>query len=309
MKVDTHFQFDDPRFKKLILANTTLQRISTGHLWTEGPVWFGDHNFLLFSDIPNQRILRWTPCGSVTVFRENSNFANGHCRDKQGRLISCEHGTRSVTRTELDGQVTRLASEYLGKPLNSPNDVVVKSDGSIWFTDPTYGISSNYEGYKADAEQDGQYVFRLDPVTRDLEVVAQNFYQPNGLAFSCDEQQLFIVDSGRSENDEYPTVIKVLDVTADNHLINERDFAFTDPGIPDGMCVDNFSNIWVSAQDGVHCFAPCGTLLGKIFVPEIVSNVAFGGLRGNQLFITASSSVYSLYINASSALAMSSHEK
>jgi len=302
MNNNSIYEIVDERFRKLILTNVKLQRVSTGHLWTEGPVWFADHNVLLFSDIPNQQILRWSACGAVTIFRDYSSYANGHTRDRQGRLISCQHGTRSITRTEHDGSINQLVTEYKGHCLNSPNDVVVKSDDSIWFTDPTYGIMSDYEGNKADSEQEGKFVFRFDVNTNDLQVVAKDFNQPNGLAFSLNEDKIYIVESGQSEDLNVPAVVKVYDVDEDNKLTNGRSFAYMDPGIPDGLRVDYQDNVWISAADGIHCFAPCGTLLGKIYVPETVSNLTFGGIRGNQLFITATTSVYSIYLNSSSAV-------
>ncbi|MEL7893567.1 SMP-30/gluconolactonase/LRE family protein [Vreelandella neptunia] len=291
----------DGRFRELILANVSLRRLSAGHLWTEGPVWFAAHQCLLFSDIPRQKIYRWMCDGTVNVFRDHSNFCNGNSQDREGRLISCQHGTRSVTRTEHNGLITTLADQFDGKPLNSPNDVVVKSDGSIWFTDPTYGILSNYEGYKATPEQHHRHVFRLDPETKQLCPVVRDFIQPNGLAFSCDEKRLYIAESGSSHDDKVPAVIRVYDVRADKSLENGRDFATLDQGLPDGFRVDCYDNVWTSAADGVHCFDPDGVLLGKILVPETVSNLTFGGPRGNELLITATTSVYAIHVNTAAA--------
>ncbi|MDP2699862.1 SMP-30/gluconolactonase/LRE family protein [Thalassospira sp.] len=292
------YEIIDARFRDLVLSNVSLRRISAGHLWTEGPVWFPAHQCLLFSDIPNQKIYRWMSDGTVNVFRENSNFSNGNTRDREGRLISCQHGTRSVTRTEHNGMITTLADRFDGKRLNSPNDVVVKSDGTIWFTDPTYGILSDYEGYKATSEQPHRNVFRLDPETGRIVSVARDFIQPNGLAFSRDETLLYVAESGRSHDDNVPAVIRVYNVSADNFLDNGRDFASLDQGIPDGFRVDCHGNIWTSAADGVHCFDRNGVLLGKILVPETVSNLTFGGVRGNELLITATTSVYAIHVNS-----------
>jgi gluconolactonase len=300
--MNSPYEIIDPRFRDLVLLNVSLRRLSTGHLWTEGPVWFPAHQCLLFSDIPNQKIYRWMCDGTVNVFRENSNFANGNTRDREGRLISCQHGTRSVTRTEHDGTITTLADQFAGKPLNSPNDVVVKSDGTIWFTDPTYGILSDYEGYKSTPEQDHHSVFRVDPDSGDLSQVAIDFAQPNGLAFSRDETLLYVAESGRSHDDTVPSVIRVYDVDADNGLKNGRDFACVDPGLPDGFRVDCHDNLWTSAADGVHCFDANGVLLGKILVPETVSNLTFGGPRGNELLITATTSVYAIHVDTASAI-------
>lgn len=292
------YQVLDRRFRDLVLPNVRLRKISGGHLWTEGPVWFPAHQCLLFSDIPNQKIFRWMCDGSVNVFRENSDFANGNTIDFNGRLITCQHGTRSVTRTEHNGAITTLADGFEGRRLNSPNDVVVKSDGSIWFTDPTYGILSNYEGYKATPEQKYNNVFRLDPETGTLASVTPEFHKPNGLAFSNDETLLYIAESGSSHDEAIPAVIRVYDVVDGNRLENGRDFAEIDQGLPDGIRVDCYGNVWSSAADGVHCFDPTGVLLGKILVPETVSNLTFGGARGNELLITATTSVYAIHVNS-----------
>jgi gluconolactonase len=292
------YQVLDCRFRDLVLANVRLRKLSGGHLWTEGPVWFPAHQCLLFSDIPNQRIYRWMCDGSVNVFRDRSDFANGNTVDRLGRLITCQHGTRSVTRTEHNGEITTLVAEFQGNRLNSPNDVIAKTDGTIWFTDPTYGILSDYEGYKATPEQEYNNVFCLDPETGIVTSVARDFTQPNGLAFSNDEKLLYIAESGSSHDDKIPSVIRVYDVTGENRLENGRDFARIDDGLPDGLRVDCYGNIWCSAKDGVHCFAADGTLLGKIFVPETVSNLTFGGARGNELLITATTSLYAIHVNS-----------
>lgn len=295
------YEIIDNEFKNLILANVKLKQLSSGHLWTEGPIWFPAHSCLLFSDIPNRRIYRYLTDGSVSVFREESHYANGHTRDQEGRLVSCQHGTRSVTRTEHDGTITVLADRFENRRLNSPNDVVVKSDGSIWFSDPTYGIITDYEGYRSDPEQVSKHVFRLDLSNGKVTAVSSDFNQPNGLAFSADEKLLYVAESGKSHDPDTKAVIKVFDVTNHGTLENGRDFAFISPGIPDGFRVDTNGNIWVSAEDGVHCFSSEGKLLGKILVPETVSNLTFGGPRGNMLFITATDKVYSIHVNASSA--------
>ena len=293
------FEIHDPRFRHLTVGSAGLDTIATGLRWAEGPVWIGDMNCLLFSDIPNQRIMRWVPGGSATVFREPSNFANGHNRDRQGRLISCEHGARRVTRTETDGSITVLADAYRGKKLNSPNDLVCHSDGSIWFTDPTYGIMSDYEGFRATPEQPTRNVYRIDP-TGALSVVCDDFTQPNGLAFSPDETMLYIADSAASHDPTLPRHIRAFDVQNDT-LKNSRVFAHIDKGIPDGIRTDIFGNLWSSAADGIHCFGPEGTLLGKILIPEVVSNLCFGGPRRNRLFITATTSVYAVYLATTGA--------
>ena len=297
------YQVDDERFLYLTVGSSNLEKLYGGCRWAEGPVWFNDLGCLLWSDIPNQRILRYadTPLEGhgVSVFRSPSNFANGHTRDGQGRLVSCEHGSRRVTRTEIDGTLTVLADQFKGKRLNSPNDVVVHSDGSIWFTDPTYGILSDYEGYRATPEQPVQGVYRID-ASGQITLVADDFAQPNGLVFSPDETKLYIADSAFSHDPSFPRHIRVFDV-AGGKLANGRVFAHIDAGLPDGIRIDVEGNLWSSAGDGVHCFAPDGTRLGKIFVPEAVANLTFGGPMRNRLFITATSSLYSIYVAATGA--------
>ncbi|MGH6762342.1 MAG: SMP-30/gluconolactonase/LRE family protein [Phyllobacterium sp.] len=295
------YEVHDPRFRSLIIPCAQLDELYSGCRWAEGPVWFQDANSLLWSDIPNQRILRWVPDSGVSVFRAPSNFVNGNTRDRQGRLVSCEHGGRRVIRTEIDGSITVLADRYQGRRLNSPNDVVVRSDGSIWFTDPTYGIMSDYEGYKAEPEQERRNVFRLDPATGMLDVVASDFGQPNGLAFSPDETKLYIADSAASHDENVPRHIRVFDVIDGRALASGRVFCTIDNGVPDGLRLDVGGNLWTSAGDGVHCFAPDGTLLGKIRVPQTVANLTFGGPRRNRLFIAATKSLYALYLTTTGA--------
>ncbi|MFN7223899.1 MAG: SMP-30/gluconolactonase/LRE family protein [Paracoccaceae bacterium] len=298
------YQIDEPAFTQLIVGSAALDRLFTGCRWAEGPVWFDDLQCLLFSDIPNQRILRWTAeataGGVTTTFRQPSHFSNGQTRDRQGRLITCEHGERRVIRTEVDGSLTVLAETYRGKRLNSPNDVVVQSDGSIWFTDPTYGILSDYEGYRADPEQPVRGVYRIDGTTGDISLVADDFCQPNGLAFSPDERTLYIADSGASHDATKPRHIRAFDVDQ-GRLSNDRVFALIDAGIPDGIRTDLAGNLWSSAADGVHCFDATGLRLGKILVPEAVANLTFGGPRRNRLFITATTSLYAIYVTTTGA--------
>ena len=297
------YQIDDDRFRHLIVGSSMLDELYSGCRWAEGPVWFNDLNCLIWSDIPNQRMLRWSPgelqTGSTSVFRAPSGFANGNSRDRQGRLVSCEHGNRRVTRTEMDGSITVLADRYLGKRLNSPNDVVVKSDGSVWFTDPTYGILSDYEGYRAAPEQPTRNVYRIDP-DGSLSVVADDFTQPNGLAFSPDEQTLYIADSAYSHDPNHPRHIRAFDVDGAS-LHNGRVFCHIDAGLPDGFRIDVAGNLWSSAGDGVHCFAADGTRLGKILVPQGVANVCFGGPKRNRLFIAATRSLYAIYLATNGA--------
>ncbi|MFD1880243.1 SMP-30/gluconolactonase/LRE family protein [Paracoccus pacificus] len=294
------YEMRDPRFARLIHRDAGLRRIATGFEWVEGPVWFPAFRMLLFSDIPSQRMMRWTPDGTCAVFRDPSGYSNGNTRDPQGRLLTCQHGTRSVTRTEADGTVVTLASESGGKRLNSPNDLVVKSDGSIWFTDPTYGIDSDLEGYAARPEQPGSHVYRIPPGGGKAVPVITGFVQPNGLAFSPDESLLYVAESGGSHDSSAPPVIRVFPVVGDS-LGPEREFARIEDGRPDGIRCDANGNLWSSARDGVSVFAPDGTLLGKILVPETVSNLCFGGERGIRLFITATTSVYMIAVNARAA--------
>ncbi|PZR00784.1 MAG: gluconolactonase [Cereibacter sphaeroides] len=287
------FEIIDPTFRSFIIGNAPVKQLASGFDWAEGPVWFGDANCLLFSDIPNNRILRWTPGEGLTTYRAPSNYANGHTRDREGRLISCEHGTRRVTRTELDGSITVIADSYRGKRLNSPNDVVVKSDGSIWFTDPHYGVRTNYEGFHAEEELPRQ-VYRVD-LSGGIEAVATDFNCPNGLAFSPDEKRLYIADTGRMFTND-PQHIRVFDVDG-GRLKGGDVFHVISPGCADGIRTDTDGNLWSSAGDGVHCIAPDGMLLGKILVPELVSNICFGGRAKHQLFITATTGLYSVILN------------
>ena len=294
--VGNSYEYFDKRFYDLTVPIAEVEELYNGCRWAEGPVWFNDGGFLVWSDIPNNRLLRWVPDLGVGVYRAGSNFANGNTRDRQGRLVSCHHGTRNVTRTEPDGTITVLADKYKGRRLNSPNDVVVKSDGSIWFTDPSYGIMSDYEGFKAESEQAGCYVYRVDPASGAVEAVVEDFVKPNGLAFSPDESILYIADSGFSHDPNGPHHIRAFDVKDGRKLTRDRVFAEVSPGLPDGFRVDVHGNVWTSCQDGVICYAPDGTALGKIRIPTMVANLTFGGPRRNRLFITATKSLYAVYV-------------
>lgn len=294
--VGDSYEYYDKRFYDLTVPIADVEELFSDCRWAEGPVWFNEHSTLVWSDIPNQRLLRWTEGVGVSVFRDRSNFANGNTRDRQGRLISCEHGGRRVTRTEPDGKITVVADSYDGKRLNSPNDVVVKSDGTIWFTDPNYGIMSDYEGYKSDMEQEGCFVFCLDPETGKMKIVANDFVKPNGLCFNAEESRLYIADSGRSHDPDGPHHIRVFDVNDDNTLSNGRVFCEVDPGVPDGFRLDIHENVWSSCQDGVICFDREGEALGKIKIPTMVANLTFGGPRRNRLFITATNALYAVYV-------------
>jgi gluconolactonase len=288
----------DARFERYRIGNAAVERLHTGARWAEGPVWFGDGRYLLWSDIPNDRMLRWSEeTGAVSTFRQPSHNSNGNTRDRQGRLVTCEHGTRRVTRTEHDGRVTVLLDRFEGKRLNAPNDVVVHSDGGVWFTDPGYGILMNYEGERAEFELP-RNVYRIDAATGQASVVAGDFDRPNGLCFAPDETRLYIVDTGA------PHHIRVFDVRDGRRLENGRVFADMRPGNADGIRTDRDGNLWAAAgwggegYDGVHVFAPDGDLIARVRLPEPASNLCFGGVKKNRLFITAGQSLYSLYVEA-----------
>lgn len=285
------------RFDRYILGNATLETLATGFRWIEGPVWMGDASCLLFQDIPNDRTMRWSDGVGVSVYRAPSYYANGQTRDREGRLIACSHRKRCLFRTEYDGRLTKLVDRHAGKRLNSPNDVVVKSDGSIWFTDPLYGISTDYEGGRQKSEQPPA-VYRFDPRSGDIRIVADDFDGPNGLAFSPDERRLYIAETGDQNQLSPRQYIRAFDVKPDGKALSGGDiFHKIEPGYCDGMRVDEDGNIWSSAADGVHCISPDGELLGRIFVPHVVANLTFGGLAKNRLFIGGSTTLYSIFLN------------
>lgn len=288
----------DARFKGLISETCVLERLFTGMRWAEGPVYFADGDYFLCSDIPNDRMMQWIDGLGEREFRVPADHSNGNTRDLAGRLVTCEHGSRSVSRTEYDGRKTVIVDRYRGKKLNSPNDAVVKSDGTIWFTDPTYGIKSDHEGHKSDRELDGNYVFRFDPADGTLVIVADDFVQPNGIAFSPDESVLYIADTGATESPDGPRHIRSFLVRDGRRLSGGDVFATLTDGLFDGFRLDTAGNVWTSAGAGVNCYAPTGDLLGRISLPEKVSNLTFGGPYRNRLFITATTSAYSLFVNA-----------
>ncbi len=291
------FEVIKPEFEECFIGHARVERLWTGARWSEGPAWFAAGRYLVWSDIPNNRIMRFDETdGSVSVFRQPSNNSNGHTVDRQGRLVSCEHLARRVTRTELDGSITVVADSYGGKRLNSPNDVVVKSDGSVWFTDPSYGILMDYEGMRADSEIGACHVYCASP-DGSVRIVADDYVKPNGLAFSPDESLLYIADTGVTHTPGGPRHIRRHQVGADGTLSGGEVFAECSNGLFDGFRCDSDGRIWSSAADGVHCLNTDGELIGKVHIPEIVANVCFGGEKLNRLFICGTTSLYSVYLN------------
>ena len=297
------FEILDRRFSRFMLDNASLEELASGFRWIEGPVWMGDADCLLFQDLPNDRTMRWSEGHGVSVYRAPSHYANGQTRDREGRLIACSHRNRCLYRTEHDGTLTKLVDRHAGKRLNAPNDVVVKSDGSIWFTDPLYGISTDYEGGRQASEQPPA-LYRFDPARGDIRVVAGDFDGPNGLAFSPDERRLYVSETGDQTTDAPRQYIRAFAVADDGQTLSGGElFHKIEPGYCDGLRVDEDGNVWSSAADGVHCLDPAGHLLGKILVPHRVSNLTFGGLRKNRLFIAGSNTLYSIFLNRRGAQA------
>lgn len=300
MATSDFYEVLDPRFNRLFNGNAQVDKLYTGCRWAEGPAYFAAGRYLVWSDIPNDRMMRYDETdGSVSVFRAPSGNTNGNTVDRQGRLVSCEHGGRRVSRTAFDGTVTTIADSFEGKRLNSPNDAVVKSDGSIWFTDPTYGIDTDYEGNKADSEIGACYVYRVDPETGAIAAMVTDMTRPNGLAFSLDETQLYVADTGRTHGG--PANIRVYDIGADGRPTNGRVFTEPTVGLFDGFRLDTAGRIWTSAGDGVHCYDPDGTLIGKVKVPEVVANVAWGGPKRNVLYICGTTSLYAVRLMVNGA--------
>ena len=293
----TGFEVTDPSFEACFVGHARVERLWTGARWSEGPVWFAAGRYLVWSDIPNNRMMRFDETdNSVSVFRDPSNNSNGNTVDREGRLVSCEHLARRVTRTEHDGSITVIADGFEGKRLNSPNDVVVKSDGSIWFTDPSYGILMDYEGNRADSEIGACHVYRVDP-NGEISQVTTDYFKPNGLAFSPDESELYIADTGVTHDADGPKHIRRHTVNAAGTLGGGDVYATCTEGLFDGFRFDRDGRIWTSAGDGVHCLDQNGKLIGKVHIPEMVANVCFGGPKLNRLFICGTTSLYSIYLN------------
>jgi gluconolactonase len=293
----------DPRFHGLVPPTARLERLMTGATWAEGPVWLPDDGSVVWSDVPNDRLFRWSPAGDSGVLEAGAGFQNGHALDLDGRLLACEQGERRISRRTATGARQTVVDSIDGRRLNSPNDVVVKSDGSIWFSDPPYGIVSDWEGHRADPELDGNFVFRFDPATGTIEVVTTVIEEPNGLAFSPDESVLYVSDTSavlRRDGSGNHHIV-AFDVIAGRTLANPRIFAVVAPGVPDGFAVDVHGNVFTSAGDGVHVLSPAGRRLGTIPVPERVGNCTFGGVDGDRLFITASTSLYAISLTTRGA--------
>jgi gluconolactonase len=298
---DLRFDIVDKSFRDCVFGGPRLERLFSGTRLGEGPTYFADLDIFIWSDIPNNRMLRYVEHQGVSVFRSPSGHANGSTRDREGRLLTCEHSGRRVVRTEPDGRLTVLADRFEGRRLNSPNDVIVKSDGSIWFTDPAYGIRDNWEGVVGEREQATCNVYRIDPSSGAVSMAADDCEMPNGLAFNLDETQLYVTDTGRTEAPDGAHHIRVYDVVDGARLRGGKVFAAVDPGIPDGFRFDNMGFLWTSAGDGVQCFAPDGNLIGRILIPEATTNLVFGGPRGDRLYITGLTSLWSVYVHRKGA--------
>jgi gluconolactonase len=296
------YEILDPRFARLVNGNANVERLWTGCRWAEGPAWFAAGRYVVWSDIPNDRMLRYDETdGSVSTFRSPCGNTNGHTVDRQGRLVSCEHSGRRVSRTEHDGTIVTIADRWNGKRLNSPNDVVVRSDGSIWFTDPAYGIESDYEGDRAESEIGACHVYRVDPRSGQVDAVITDMVRPNGLAFSLDEKQLYVVDTGRTHGQQNPAHMRVFDVNGAGKVGKSRIFADCTAGLFDGFRLDTEGRIWTSAGDGIHCYHPDGTLIGKVKVPEVTANCVFGGAKMNVLYICGTTSLYAVRLMVNGA--------
>ena len=298
MTTESCFEHHDERFNVCVKGSARVEKLAEGCRWAEGPAYFPAGRYVIWSDIPNDRIVKWDETtGEMSDFRQPAGHSNGNTVDRQGRLVSAQHGWRSVTRTEFDGSITTLADRHDGKRLNSPNDLVVSSDGAIWFTDPPYGIESDYEGHKGESEIGSNNVYRIDPDTTAVSVVADDFVRPNGIAFSPDESKLYVTDTGHPDRH-----CRIFDVNLDKGKLSKgKVWAKATNGGFDGFRFDTEGRCWMSAADGIHCLDLDGTLLGKIFIPEPVANLVFGGIKRNRLFICGTSSLYSVMLPVNGA--------
>ena len=297
--IGTPYEIVDAAFRDCVDLSAPVERLWSDGKWIEGPAWLPNERRLIWSDIPRNRMLAWLAAtGDVTTFREPSYGGNGNTTDREGRLVSCEQYSRRITRTEPDGRITVLADRFEGKRFTAPNDIVVKSDGSIWFTDPAYGNSPLYEG---EIELDGCHVYRIDP-DGSVRQMTHEMVMPNGLAFTPDERQLYVIDTGSTHRPDGPNHIRVFDVGPDNVLSGGRVFATDEAKSFDGMRVDTAGRLWCGVGEGVRCYLPDGTLIGRIRLPQRASNLAFGGERGKTLFVTATSSVYRIEVKAVGAV-------
>lgn len=294
------FEIFDERFRAILRPDSRLEQLATGATWSEGPAYLDDGS-VVWSDIPGNRLMRYSPQDGVSVFLQPAHFQNGHTRDLEGRLIACSHGQRGVLRLEQDGSWTMLVDQHDGMKLNSPNDVIVKSDGTIWFTDPPYGLIQPNEGYGGTQEQSGCHVYRFDPITLEVACVVDDMDKPNGLAFSPDEKTLYVSDTAGSHDANGHHHIRAYEVVDGSSTTNGRVFAVIEPGLPDGFRVDHQGWIFTSSLDSVQVYTPDGVRLGKILVPEKVGNLTFGGPNGERLFIAASTSLYAIDLNTHGA--------
>ena len=299
--VAEQFEVYAESFKSILGPNPSLIEVASGMAFTEGTCYVPNGDFFIWSDIPNDRLMRWSERDGVGVFRQGTGNSNGNAVDLEGRILTCETSGRRVSITEKDGSVRTLVDSHNGKPLTSPNDIVVKSDGSVWFTDPDYGYLEKHLGHGQPPAQERNRVYRHDPATGALEAVADDFDKPNGIAFSPDESILYVGDTGRTHGEERPHHVRAFDVVDGARLTNSRVFTVIEPWVPDGFRVDTDGNLYITAGDGVQVFNPSGELLGKIRTPEVAANCAFGGPDGDILLIAATSSVWRIRLNARGA--------
>jgi gluconolactonase len=298
---------DDSRMTSLVNPSATLEKLVSAAVWSEGPVYFPEDDSIVWSDAHGDRLLRWSKQNGVEVLRQPSHYQSGNYRDLEGRLVSCSSGDRAIIRQEHNGEWKTLVDRYQGKRFNSPNDLVVKRDGTIWFTDPNYGLTQPNQGYGGEQEQPGCFVYRFDPQTGEVDAVVTDMVRPNGLAFSPDEKRLYVSDTAAFNIPGGPHHIGVYEVIGDRQVANGRVFAVIDPGQPDGLRVDAQGNVFTSSEDSVQVYTPEGIRLGKIRVPEVCSNLTFGGRQGDRLIITAGKSLYAIDLKTSNPTVIPNH--